>query len=144
MYFSLILPRRKYNKKTCTLTTVKDTNDILTDHCHQRPVWFCLRTILSFLGPNGNFLFSLKESSSSKFNEASGYGDASAVLTESGMTFGTDELAITWSGEPAVINTAGNVFGITDVNSMAGEEQFTADDFEVLQPKGIVNDLQGP
>jgi hypothetical protein len=88
----------------------------------------------SFLEPNGNFLFSLRGSSSSKFNEAS--GSASAVLTESGMSFGGDELAITWSGEPAVKNVPGDVFGITDLNRMAGVEQFTADDFEVLQPKG--------
>ena len=97
---------------------------------------FGLTTAISFLEPNANFLFSLKESSSSQFKEAFGFGASSVVLTESEMTFGNDELAINWNAEPAVKNLRGNMFGITDLDTMAGEDEFTASDFEVLQPRG--------
>ena len=95
---------------------------------------FDLTTALTILEPNGNFLFSLKESSSSKFNEAFGFQAGGVVLTENAMTFGNDELAINWSGEPEVENRPGSMFGIS--NALLGEEQFTANDFEVLQPRG--------
>ena len=52
------------------------------------------------------------------------------------MSFGGEELAIAWSGQPEVKNILGNVFGVKDLDFMVGEEEFTADDFEVLQPKG--------
>ena len=81
-------------------------------------------------------MFSLKGSSSTNFSEAATGGGTSAVLTKSGMSFGEEELAITWSGQPEVKNILGNVFGIKDLDFMLGKEEFTADDFEVLQPKG--------
>ena len=93
-------------------------------------------TMIIFVDPSGNFLFSLKDSSSSKFNETSDSGGTSAVLTETGLSFGGDELTITWNGPPEVKNVLGNVFAITDLDSMVGVDEFTADDFEVLQPKG--------
>lgn len=58
------------------------------------------------------------------------------MLTKTGLSFGGDELAITWNGPPEVKNVLGNVFAITDLDSMVGVEEFIADDFEVLQPKG--------
>ena len=83
-----------------------------------------------------NFLFSLKQSSSIKFEESSVSVGNNFVLSESGMSFGGDELSITWTGDPEVKNIPGGVFGIPDLDSMIGTQQFTADDFEVLQPKG--------
>ena len=58
------------------------------------------------------------------------------MLTETGLSFAGDELAITWNGPPEVKNVLGNVFAITDLDSMVGVDEFTADDFEVLQPTG--------
>ncbi|XP_028403045.1 uncharacterized protein LOC114525810 [Dendronephthya gigantea] len=81
---------------------------------------------------NRSFLFSLKESSSSIFNQTSSNGGV--VLTDEGMTFANDELSITWVGEPIVKNVLGRVFRVDHLDSMAGVGQFTADDFEVLQP----------
>lgn len=56
------------------------------------------------------------------------------------MSFGenNEELSITWTADLRVITRPGKFFEVPSVQFMVGEENFTATDFEVLQPHGNI------